>query len=65
MPTVMRDGAVVEGQDDVTATYREIAIRFGIGGPNAARTKVKCGIQHTPTALTSGENAPISAARPS
>jgi hypothetical protein len=37
----MRDGAAVEGQDDVTATYREIAMRFGLGSPNAARTKVK------------------------
>ena len=41
MPTVMRDGTAVEGQDDVTATYREIAMRFGLGSANAARTKVK------------------------
>jgi len=27
--------------DFVLATYREIALRFGLGGPNAARTKVK------------------------
>jgi chromosome segregation ATPase len=30
-----------ESWDHVLATYREIAIRFGLGGPNAARTKVK------------------------
>jgi hypothetical protein len=41
MSTMMRDGAAVEGQDDVTATYREIAMRFGLGSANAARTKVK------------------------
>jgi chromosome segregation ATPase len=30
-----------ESWDHVLATYREIASRFGLGGPNAARTKVK------------------------
>jgi hypothetical protein len=31
----------VEREDFILATYREIAARFGLGGPNAARTKVK------------------------
>jgi hypothetical protein len=30
-----------EEGDYVIASYREIAVRFGLGGPNAARTKVK------------------------
>ena len=30
-----------ERGDFVLATYREIAARFSLGGPNAARTKVK------------------------
>jgi hypothetical protein len=28
-------------EDFILATYREIALHFGLGGPNAARTKVK------------------------
>jgi chromosome segregation ATPase len=31
----------VESGDFILATYREIALRFQLGGPNAARTKVK------------------------
>src|ERR1700689_148413 len=30
-----------ETLDHVVATYREIAVRLGFGGPNAARTKAK------------------------
>ncbi len=41
MSMVMGHRATAESQDHVTATYREIAVRFGLGGPNAARTKVK------------------------
>jgi hypothetical protein len=33
--------APVESGDFILATYREIAFRFQLGGPNAARTKVK------------------------
>jgi hypothetical protein len=44
-PTLMASDTThltpVEREDFILATYREIAVRFGLGGPNAARTKVK------------------------
>jgi hypothetical protein len=36
-----RDNSPTESRGHVLATYREIAERFRLGGPNAARTKVK------------------------
>jgi hypothetical protein len=41
MPPETPDHEPPESGDFILATYREIALRFGLGGPNAARTKVK------------------------
>lgn len=41
MPDETPHRTPIESGDFILATYREIALRFGLGGPNAARTKVK------------------------
>jgi hypothetical protein len=41
MTVEIEGSAPPESPDHVIATYREIAMHFALGGPNAARTKVK------------------------
>ena len=41
MPNEIPDTGLGEMGDHVLATYREIAMRFGLSGANAARTKAK------------------------